>query len=178
MWVRIPPGPLAPTRAHPHKEHAVNVFSPLDSWIAATGRTDEWLELGLDLLGRWQTGAAAGADQAHLVAVLAALRVVRQVTPEPPDAVVLAGWFHHVAATRPTSASDTVALGLSATMAYERIAALGEPELAAEVARLIRQLGLPRPDPGDAAGGLLHAAHLAALSPGHLAAVPPVTGDQ
>jgi predicted metal-dependent HD superfamily phosphohydrolase len=153
------------------EESALTVFSPMDSWIAATGRSDEWLSLGLDLLDRWQAPDAQGADQAHLVAVLAALRVVRPVVAEAPDPLVLAVWFHH-------AAGPQASLELSAAFAYERIATLGEPELAGEVARLIRQLGLPHPGPDDTAGGLLHTAHRAAMSPAHLAALPPPVGDQ
>ncbi len=151
----------------------MTVFAPMDSWIAAADRSDDWLSLGLDLLDGWQ----AGAGQAHLVAVLDALRTVRPLAPESPDPLVLAVWFHHAAVPR-GPLSRPALLELSATLGYERIAALGEPALAGEVARLVRQIGVRHTDPQDLPGGLVHAAHRAAVSPTHLAAVPPVPRDQ
>ena len=154
----------------------MNVFSPMDSWIAAAGRADDWLALGLDLLDGWQAveDDETGAGQPHLVAVLAALRTVRPVTPVAPDPLVLAVWVHHASEPRHAQLSGPAVLALSATSAYDRLADLGGPGLAREVARLVLQFGVRHPDPDDVSGGLLHAAHLAAVSPTHLAAVPPV----
>ncbi|BEP15547.1 hypothetical protein acdb102_38580 [Acidothermaceae bacterium B102] len=147
----------------------MTVFSPMDSWIAAAGRSDASLSVGLDLLDRWQGEGrddsdehGTGVGQAHLVAVLAALHALRPVTPEAPDPLVLAVWFHHAGAT-------------AASVALQ---ALGDGDLAVEVERLVRQLGLRHADHDDANGCLLHAAHRAAVSATHLAAVPPVPGDQ
>lgn len=147
----------------------MTAFSPMDSWIAAAGRTDASLSVGLDLLDRWQGEGqdendeqGTGAGQAHLVAVLAALRALRPTSPGVPDPLVLAVWFHHA----------------GAAAALDTLQPLGDAELAGEVERLVRQLGLRHPDHDDTNGCLLHAAHRAAVSATHLAAVPPVPGDQ
>jgi hypothetical protein len=143
------------------EEHAVTVFAPMDEWIAAGGRTDAWLQLGLDLLESWQDLEDA-VGQAHLQAVLGALGALRPTRPPAPDPVALAVWFHH-----PQRENAVVAL-----------TALAGPDVAVEVDRLVRVLGRHHPDRADLPGTLLCAAHRAAVSGVHLAAVPVETQDQ
>jgi predicted metal-dependent HD superfamily phosphohydrolase len=141
----------------------VTVFALMDAWIAAAGRTDPWLSLGLDLMDGWQADPVAG--QKHLAAVLSSLGSLRPAGAVAPDPVALAVWFHH-------SRGDGVGrtdLDASAAAAYEALSGLTEPALAHEVARLVRVLGAGHPEPGDLAGKLLHAAHRAAMGPSHLA---------
>jgi hypothetical protein len=137
----------------------VAVFALMDQWIVAAGRTDPWLELGLELTDSWQAGDP-GAGQQHLADLLVALKTQRPEAPAAPDPVALALWFHHTGT------------------AYEALCRLGEPTLATEVARLVRVLGARQPDPGDPAGLLLCSVHRAATSASYLASVPPVIEDQ
>jgi hypothetical protein len=140
------------------EEHPVTVFALMDEWIAATGRTDEWLQLGLDVLEQWQ-----GLDaQQHVAAVLTALAEARPTRPPAPDRVALAVWFHHA----------------GPAAAYAALAPVGGPLLGQEVARLVRVLAGPAPHADDRLGALLLAAHRSAKAATPLAAVRPVTRDQ
>jgi predicted metal-dependent HD superfamily phosphohydrolase len=156
----------------------VTVFPLMDEWIAATGRSDAWLDLGLELMDGWQGAEQRPSGQAHLAAVLAALRTLRPVPPSPPDPVALAVWFHHGLGEH---GSGSGGLESGAVAAYEALCELGEPAVAAEVARLVRLLGHARLDPSDVDGALFCAAHRAAAASrpaSHLAPVPPVDEDQ
>jgi hypothetical protein len=153
----------------------VTVFALMDAWIAAAGRTDPWLSVGLDLMDGWQADPVAG--QEHLAAVLSSLGSLRRAGPVAPDPVALAVWFHHARPARPAR-DGRPDLDASAAAAYEALSGLTDPALAGEVARLVRVLGAPHPEPGDGAGTLLCAAHRAAMGPSHLAPVPPVPGAQ
>jgi hypothetical protein len=154
----------------------VTIFAPMDSWVAAAGRSDEWLAVGLGLLDGWQQQiarpGAAEAGQAHLCAVLAALDRLRPDVRATPDPLVLAVWFHHA------GGSD---LERGAAVAWDALCGLGEPHLADQVARLVRRFAPPQPAGADLSGGLLAAAHRFATAPLSMlrpAPVPPVTGDQ
>jgi predicted metal-dependent HD superfamily phosphohydrolase len=152
----------------------VAVFALMDQWIVAAGRTDPWLELGLEVMDSWQAGDP-GAGQQHLADLLAALKTQRPEAPAAPDPVALALWLHHAGTGR---VGGRAGLETSAGTAYETLCRLGEPTLATEVARLVRVLGASQPHPGDAAGSLLCSVHRAAMSTSHLASVPPVIEDQ
>jgi predicted metal-dependent HD superfamily phosphohydrolase len=152
----------------------VAVFALMDQWIVAAGRTDPWLELGLELMDSWQAGDP-GAGQQHLADLLAALKKQRPEVPAAPDPVALALWFHHAGTGR---VAGRAGLETSAATAYQALCRLGEPALAEEVARLVRVLGAGQPDPDDLPGSLVCSVHRAATSPSHLAAVPPVSEDQ
>ena len=153
----------------------MTIFAPMDSWVAAGGRSDEWLAVGVDLLDGWQQQVVrpgtVEAGQAHLCAVLAALDRLRPDLRTSPDPLVLAVWFHH-------SGADPEG---GAAVAWDTLCGLGEPDLAGQVARLVRRLAPHQPVGVDPAGLLLAAAHRSATSPLSLlrmAPVPPVTGDQ
>jgi predicted metal-dependent HD superfamily phosphohydrolase len=152
----------------------LTVFALMDEWIASAGRTDPWLALGLELMDSWQTGDAA-TGQAHLADLLGELKALRRTAPQPPDPVALAVWFHHAGSD---GKAGPAGLETSAATAYQALSGLGEPELAGEVARLVRLLGRHELDPGDLPGRLLCSVHRAAMSPSHLAPVPRLVEDQ
>lgn len=150
------------------------VFALMDEWMAAAGRTDPWLALGLELMDSWQTGDSATGQQ-HLADLLGALKALRPAAPDAPDPVALAIWFHHAG---PDRGAGPAGLQSSAAAAYEALNSLGQPDLAREVARLVRLLGGRRPDPADAAGTLMSSVHRAAMSASHLASVRRDPADQ
>jgi predicted metal-dependent HD superfamily phosphohydrolase len=157
------------------EESAVAVFALIDEWIASAGRTDPWLALGLELMDSWQTGGDAATGQAHLADLLGELKALRRTVPPPPDPVALAVWFHHAGSN---GKGGLAGLETGAATAYQALSGIGEPELAAEVARLVRLLGRREVDPGDLPGRLLCSVHRAAMSPSHLAPVPGLAEDQ
>ena len=137
------------------------VFALLDEWIAATGRTDPWLELGLELTDSWQA-APPREGQQHLASLLSVLTELRTEPAAHPDPLVLALWFHH---TAPARVGDA-------------LAEVGGPELAHEVTRLVRGMEARVADVEDASGLLLCRVHRTVPRVVHLAAVPRPTGDQ
>jgi predicted metal-dependent HD superfamily phosphohydrolase len=124
------------------------------------GDEEQWAALGRWLLGRYADPGRRYHDVRHLSAVLTAIDVLAD---EAADlrAVRLAAWFHD-AVYSPRAADNEEQ---SALLAESELARFGvEPDVVAEVGRLVRLTGPHAPAAGDANGAVLSDADLAILA--------------
>ena len=133
----------------------------LETWTAALGASPAVVAAGHDLLDRYDEPHRHYHDRRHLAEVLAALR---DLAPgrEPPEAVVVAAWFHD--AVHDGRDDDEQR---SAELAAHVLASLSVlPDVVDEVVRLVRMTLTHDPAPDDAPGVLLSDADLAVLGAG------------
>jgi len=115
---------------------------------------------GVALLDRWAEPHRRYHDRRHLREVLAAVDAMT-APGEPPAAALLAAYWHD-AVYDPRSVDNEER---SAVLATTVLTALGvAPDLAAEVARLVRATADHVVDPDDPVGALLSDADLAVLA--------------
>lgn len=114
-------------------------------------------ELGAELLRRWNEAHRHYHSASHLLAVLESLDVLTDNSP--PQAVVLAAWFHDAIYNGVPGTDEAE----SAELARKHLDSRVSPAVVREVERLVRLTSTHSPAADDHAGALLCDADLAIL---------------